>query len=179
MIARHGHLRLLLLPAVLLGLSGGAPAAAQTAQGPEVLHPPAGERVLFDLQARGVQIYACQAATGSGGFAWTLKAPEATLFDDRGEPWGRHSAGPSWEAPDGSRIVGEVRARMDAPVADAIPWLLLSVRSHEGTGRFTPVASIQRLDTIGGVAPAGGCDAAHHGAEVQVPYTARYVFYGR
>jgi hypothetical protein len=37
--------------------------------------------------------------------------------------------------------------------------------------------SIQRLNTKGGKAPASGCDAAHAGQEVRVPYSADYLFY--
>ena len=42
---------------------------------------------------------------------------------------------------------------------------------------MTKVTSIQRLSTTGGKAPASGCDAAHIGAEVEIPYTADYFFY--
>lgn len=177
MTARRKRRHLWLL-AILLTVLDGTPAAAQTAEGMEALRPPVGEKALFSLAARGVQIYTCRESTGPRRFAWTLRAPGATLYDDREVPQARHYAGPTWEAADGSRIVGELRAQADAPLPESLPWLLLAVRSHEGDGRFTPVTSIQRVDTLGGVAPDEGCDAAHQGTEVQVLYTARYVFYG-
>ena len=40
------------------------------------------------------------------------------------------------------------------------------------------VRFVQRLQTQGGKAPAGGCDAAHAGATSRVPYSARYIFLG-
>jgi hypothetical protein len=46
---------------------------------------------------------------------WTLKAPEADLFDANGRAIGRHYAGPTWELMDGSEVVGKFKARADAP----------------------------------------------------------------
>lgn len=39
------------------------------------------------------------------------------------------------------------------------------------------VSYIQRLETVGGLAPASGCDAEHVGAVLRVPYEAVYYFY--
>ena len=50
-------------------------------------------------------------------------APEAELFDGDGKRVGHHFASPRWEADDGSRIVGSVKARADAPQRGAIAWL--------------------------------------------------------
>jgi hypothetical protein len=40
-----------------------------------------------------------------------------------------------------------------------------------------PIDWVQRVRTSGGLAPATGCDAAHAGAVVRVPYTATYCFF--
>jgi hypothetical protein len=40
------------------------------------------------------------------------------------------------------------------------------------------VRHVQRVDTIGGVAPSTGCDSAHAGAKTRVGYSATYDFYG-
>ena len=37
--------------------------------------------------------------------------------------------------------------------------------------------AVQRINTVGGLAPATGCDAAHAGATAPVFYTADYWFY--
>ena len=58
----------------------------------------------------------------------------------------------------------------------AIPWLLLAADSSQGDGVLAGVDYIQRLETRGGLAPAGACDPAAD-ATVAVPYRARYVFY--
>jgi len=130
------------------------------------------------LTARGVQVYQCRATPGvaSGPTQWVFVAPQADLFDADGRRVGRHFDGPRWQADDGSRIVGSVKARADAPRAGAIAWLLLTTTSEGGTGRFSRVANVQRINMVGGVAPEAGCGAASLGASVSVPYTADYVF---
>jgi hypothetical protein len=139
---------------------------------------PAGERAAFTLGAVGVQIYESKTAADKPAPAWAFVAPQAELSDVSGTKAGTHGAGPFWQAADGSRVVGTVRARADAPAAGAIPWLLLATRAEGAAGRFTPVTSIQRINTAGGVAPAQGCAGAGDlGQRVQLPYTADYVFF--
>lgn len=75
-------------------------------------------------------------------------------------------------------MVGEVKARFDSPGGTSIPWFLLTAKKTEGTGVLGKVTFIQRVDTVGGKAPAGGCDAAGGGKELRVDYTATYRFYG-
>jgi hypothetical protein len=129
----------------------------------------------IELLGRGVQIYTCSA--GAAGFGWTLKAPEARLLDAAGQVAGHHFAGPTWQAADGSKVVGAPLVASLAPDAGAVPWLVLHVTEHEGSGRFADVTYITRTRTKGGDPPAGGCDAAHAGAEVRVPYSATYTFF--
>jgi hypothetical protein len=139
------------------------------------LQPPANERVLLQVHAKGDQIYTCKADGAQLG--WTLEAPDAQLFDNSGKAFGKHFAGPSWEANDGSRITGKAVANVPSPDSESIPWLLVSVVSHNGEGVLTRVTSIQRLNTKGGKTPVSGCDAAHVGQESRVPYSADYVFF--
>ncbi len=130
---------------------------------------------VLELRGEGVQVYACQAAPGS--FAWQLKAPDASLRDASGAEVGRHFAGPSWRARDGSTVVGELLVSSPAPDAGAIPWLLLRARSHAGQGAFAGIGFIARTHTRGGLAPATGCDRAHLGDEARVPYRATYLLF--
>jgi len=129
----------------------------------------------IELRGRGVQIYACE--QDAGGFAWRLKGPEATLLDATGAEVGRHFAGPSWQAKDGSKVIGEVLASNRAPAEGSIPWLILRAKSRSGNGVFASADYILRLQTEGGVAPTGGCDQARTGSETRVPYNAVYVFF--
>ena len=169
-------------------LASAGPAGAQTTPGmqaagsagttvPEPLRPPAGETPLLRATAKGDQVYVCRAKPDGSGFEWALKAPDAVLHDEAGRQVATHFAGPTWAAEDGSKVVGQVAGNVAAPGNQAIPWLLLKAKSHEGSGRFAAVTHIQRLDTTGGLAPTAGCDAGHAGAEQRVPYTAVYAFY--
>jgi len=160
---------------LLAAASGILVCAAASPQVPPQLQPPANEQFLLQAHAKGDQIYTCMA--DGAQFNWALKAPDAQLFDKDGKPFGRHFAGPAWEANDGSRVSGKAVANASSPDADSIPWLLVNVVSHEGSGALDRATSIQRLNTKGGKAPASGCDAAHAGQKLRVPYTADYVFY--
>jgi Protein of unknown function (DUF3455) len=144
-------------------------------QVPQQIQPPAGEQLLLQVHAKGDQVYICQ--EGATQFAWALKAPDARLFDNDGKPFGKHFAGPSWEANDGSRVKGKAVANVPSPDADSIPWLLVNIVGHEGSGVLSPATSIQRINTKGGKAPASGCDAGHAGQELRVAYSADYLFY--
>jgi hypothetical protein len=127
------------------------------------------------VPAKGVQIYSC-IRNETGAYAWTFTAPEAELSDSAGKVIGRHYGGPTWEGSDGGKVVGAVKASAPAPGGNAIPWLLLDVKSHDGSGQFRQAAAILRVNTVGGQAPTAGCDAAHAAAEQRVPYTATYYF---
>ena len=145
-----------------------------TAQQVPLPQPPANEKLLLQVHARGDQIYTCQ--SDAAQFTWTLKAPSAQLDKD-GKPFGKHFAGPSWEANDGSRVTGKAVANAPSPNADSIPWLLINILSHEGKGVLSGATTIQRINTNGGKAPVSGCDSSHAGQEVRVSYSADYLFY--
>lgn len=175
-----------LLCAGLLAGCGSQPSATAipALSAPEVptqISAPRFQRPILKARGVGVQIYACRANPGQAGatqgYGWTLKAPEASLLDERGVPIGRHYEGPTWELNDGSKVVGLAQASLTAPGGDAIPWLLLTAVRNGGAGALTPMHTIQRVETVGGKAPASGCDAATQDAEVRVGYEATYYFY--
>lgn len=143
---------------------------------PAALDPGPGEKLLMTVAARGVQVYECRVrgTDASAEPEWVFVAPEAELLDLQGRVIGRHGAGPYWEAMDGSRITGTVKARADAPEAGAIPWLLLAARPSGPQGRFSRVSSVQRIHTLGGVAPTGGCHRGTTGTPARVAYAADY-----
>jgi hypothetical protein len=177
---------LLLLPAVALfiHLLPGTVAAADPgpaqrlpcpAHVPEALNPPEQATIELGLPANGVQVYACSSAKPGEAPSWTLEAPHA-LLSSGPRVAAIHFAGPTWQALDGSQVKGGRLASADAPIATAIPWLLLSA-TPSGKGTFAQTTHIQRLDTVGGKAPSAGCDASHLGEKVLVPYRANYFFY--
>ena len=131
--------------------------------------------VVVVLLGKGVQIYGC--ATGEAGYAWKLKAPDAVLTNAAGDKVGHHFAGPTWQADDGSMVVGEPVVASRSPNTGAIPWLALRARAHGGQGLFSRVSYVVRSDIEGGPAPAIGCDAEHSGTEARVGYSATYTFF--
>jgi hypothetical protein len=151
--------------------------AANADQGPAELQPPANEQALLQVHATGAQIYFCN--SDGQRYSWTLKAPDAQLYRKDGKSFGKHFAGPSWKANDGSQVTGKATASVPSPDGSSIPWLLVTVVSHSGKGELEDVTSIQRINTKGGKAPASGCDATHGGQELRVPYSADYVFFAR
>jgi hypothetical protein len=145
---------------------------------PDKLKPATTESLSMIVRAKGVQIYECRAKKDQAGtYEWAFVAPEADLFDARGNKAGRHYAGPHWESTDGSKILGTVKERAEAPTGDAIPWLLLAAKSVGPDGSYSKVTSIQRVNTVGGVAPAAGCSQAVAGTPARINYTADYYFF--
>jgi hypothetical protein len=143
--------------------------------------PESGQSLLLHAAAHGTQDYACMASSGTDGgvgYAFVFTAPDAVLSDEQLTVIGHHYAGPTWELTDGSKVVGMVSARSNAPEAGAIPWLLLTVTSNSGVGTLAHAKYVHRLATHGGVAPATGCDAGSLGTQVRIDYTADYYFWG-
>jgi Protein of unknown function (DUF3455) len=146
---------------------------------PAAIQPPADEEFFFVARASGFQIYICR-PDAEGRPAWVLKAPEAQLFDQHGNPIGTHFGGPTWRHNDGSEITARLVAKVDAPETGAIPWLLLSVTGHSGDGVLSRVSCIQRIHTVAGLAPAAAeCGPSTGEVEFKSPYSADYYFYAR
>jgi hypothetical protein len=149
---------------------------ARQASQPAVWREPTGKRIAL-YHAKGVQIYTLQKGA-DGKLAWKFKEPQATLFDDGGKAVGTHYAGPTWEASDGSKIVGTKLCERPSPNAASVPELQLEVKSHGGAGVFDAVSLVERLNTSGGMPP--GLDPNDkEGASANVPYTADYAFYSK
>jgi len=166
------------LVVLLVAGCAGLQLPRSTVEVPDKLKPGASESLAMIVPAKGVQIYECRARKDqAGGYEWAFVAPEADLFDAGGKRIGRHYAGPHWEAADGSKILGALKERADAPAADAIPWLLLTAKSVGPEGSFSKVTSIQRVSTVGGVAPKAGCSQAAAGTPARINYTADYYFF--
>lgn len=147
-------------------------------QTPDNLKVPTGQMLKLKGSAKGVQIYQCKAKTdNTNQFEWTLKAPEADLLDDQGKKMIKHYGGPTWEALDGSKVIGTVKAKADAPTTSAIPWLLLQAKSNQGNGSLSKVTYIQRVETVGGKAPSQVCNQTRANTEARVDYAADYFFY--
>lgn len=176
MISKSGILTAaLLLAAACADQQPLAPESKMAAAAPGLgvcqnLEVPAGNEFALRVYAEGVQIYHWN------GTSWSFDGPSAVLYADRNKKavLGTHYAGPTWESTSGSKIVARVFDRC-TPDANSIPWLLLEKVSNEKPGVFSKVSFIQRVNTVGGNAPAQ--PGATMGEVAQVPYTADYVFY--
>jgi Protein of unknown function (DUF3455) len=170
---------LVLALGVAVSAAGAAP-ASQTAPG-DALDPRTYEpesKLFLVAYAVGVQKYTCQ-PNGT----WLFTDPVATLYDAKidGKPVGTHflnfgTGRPVWQLKDGSSVEAARHATVSGGAGN-IAWLLLKgVATSSGVDgdRFAGTIWVQRLNTSGGVAPAGACTP---GATIAMPYTTDYFFW--
>jgi hypothetical protein len=151
------------------------PAASATLRGPDLgtcgdLEVDAGSQLVFHAYARGVQIYQWS------GQAWLPAGPRADLYSDPAgtDIVGTHYKGPTWKSTSGSLVEAKLKTPCPRDPKD-IPWLLLDATRSAGPGIFKGVTQIQRVNTVGGPAPAESGSTV--GELREVPYTAEYYFY--
>ncbi|WP_157268140.1 DUF3455 domain-containing protein [Azohydromonas aeria] len=174
-IARHFALSCLL---VATAAAGPVLANVDNAALPAPVQVPAGHAMKLWTVGKGEIKYACrEKADQAGSYAWTFVAPMATLYDKDMKAIGKYYGGPVWEAADGSKVTGKQLAVAPA-AAGSIPLQLVEAAPAMGEGAMKGVSYIQRVNTMGGVAPSAPCDARRAGAEQMVSYQADYVFYG-
>jgi CHRD domain/Protein of unknown function (DUF3455) len=128
------------------------------------------ESVIF-----GSQIYACTQQS-DGSFAFTQLNVEARLGGGIHHTFVQPAAGPpQWHAPDGSAVTGTVVTRNANGEGNIAELNLDATQIGKSTGLLGDVVEVLRLNTVGGVAPAGACDPQAT-PTVNVPYQADYVF---
>ena len=163
---------------------------------PDRLQVEEGNEAFLIGHAFGSQDYVC-AASGSG-VAFVLTTPEAVLFDNPARRIINHYFSPNpveggtvratWQSTrDSSVFWGKLSAQAtfdtdpEFVAKDAIPWVLLSqagVLDGIGGNTLSVASFVQRVNTVGGVAPSVGClslDDINNTAFV--PYEADYVFF--
>jgi hypothetical protein len=172
---------------------------------PTTIQVEAGHEAFLVGRGIGTQNYHC--SPSGAGFAWILFTPEAVLLSDSGRQITSHFFGPNPREPNVDPTVtaqGTIRAawrhsrdsstvwgRVAAPSSDpefvrpnSVPWLLVEAKGAvEGPGggdTLTRTTFIQRVNTLGGLAPSTGCSAAADvGKKAFVPYEADYFFFRR
>ena len=109
-----------------------------------------------------------------------LHAPRANLFDDNGRLIIAHFGGSTWQATDGSTVVGKAEASSTVD-ASAVPWLRLAATSTAAGPRRLPALADHVHPTDRNhrwLAPAAAeCNAARAGTVTEIPYTADYYFW--
>ena len=187
------HRSLFAIGVFVLALALPVAASAQRNGGIDVPAVPSnltveeGNEPYLQTRAYGTQNYFC---LPSG--AWKLFGPQATLYPGN-VPFqiATHFLSPNPEEPgtparatwqhshDGSAVWAIKTAESsDYAVAGAIPWFLLkkagTIEGTIGGGLLAQTTFIQRVNTLGGLAPAGTCTP---GAIALVPYETDYIFY--
>ena len=165
--------RAILASALLL--SAASAAALSPPSVPPRLQPGPAETLAFGLTATGVHVYECR-PNARGGYKWTFVRPDVTLSDDSGSVATQQEPNLWQDSRDRSTVSAVVRASAPAG-GDNLPWTLMAAASHSGTGTFSGVTSVQRVNTVGGVAPGSGCDELSVGTSTNVAFSADYYFY--
>ena len=159
-------------------MSGSMPMFSQT-QLPAAVQVPAGNRVAMETVGIGEVTYECRAKAGSAGqFEWVFVGPEAKLMDRSGKQIGRYYGPPAtWENMDGSKVTA-TQLSVAPGAAGNLPLQLVQANPAMGMGAMQGVSYIQRVATVGGVAPlALNCSAATLGRKQSVKYQADYIFW--
>lgn len=164
-------------------------------QVPNAIQVPKGYKPFLAGHAIGTQGYVCIA--DQSAYGWSFFGPQATLFDENSQQILTHflsptpynmGLNPTWlHSADSSAAWGQAVASSSDPrfvAADAIPWLLLEalVVGDGPTFGETLLRTryIQRVNTIGGIAPLDGCTGPGDVKKrALVPYEADYFFYER
>ena len=172
--------RLVLALIALLTLSVTPAIAFDNNNGPELpeqcssIKVEEGNKLAFHAYAKGVQIYKWNVVTQT----WDFVAPQAGLFAEEGYHGeiGTHYVGPTWESQSGSKVEARrVLGTGCTPDPTAIAWLLLKQIRTEGPGIFAKITFIQRVNTVGGLAPT--TPGTFDGEIKESAYTAEYYFY--
>jgi hypothetical protein len=134
-----------------------------------------GVAALQESVVHGSQIYACTTQP-DGSFAFTQHDVDAHLTDGIHHTFVRPLAGtPQWQAPDGSAVSGKTVTRNANGAGNIAELNLDATQTGASAGLLAHAVEVLRLNTLGGVAPAGSCDPQATPI-VNVPYQADYVF---
>jgi hypothetical protein len=166
------------IAAALLCCSFAATAASMAPPDvPQAVAVPNGHSPAMTLKGVGQLTYECRVKAGAdSAHEWVFVAPDAVLQDTNGKRVGKYYGGPTWEHNEGGKITGKQLA-VAPGTPGAIPLQLVQAAPATGSGPFNGVTYIQRVNTMGGVAPKATCDASSAGNRQTVGYSADYVFY--
>ena len=145
---------------------------------PTAVKVSADHKLALETAAAGDITYQCRAKKDMPGqFEWVFVGPDAGLKDRSGKVVGKYYGPPAtWESNDGSKVTATQVAVAPNGTGN-IPYQLVKANPATGVGAMQGVSYIQRVATVGGVAPANACTQANEGSNQLVRYTADYIFY--
>eukprot|EP00250_Pteridium_aquilinum_P011711 c20256_g1_i2 orf=304-1371(-) len=165
--------------------------------------PPDGNVPILSFVGKGVQIYQCSHSQANES-SYVFQGAEAELFASGDKlnkaqykrRWGYHYFLPHPDGEGGkptfsllaspsdndssiptSTSTFKIISNVTAASPKNIPSLLLRATSHSGNGPLSMMSYAQRINTVGGVAPAGQCKM--QGEILRVPYRAQYRFWSQ
>ncbi|MFD9909532.1 CHRD domain-containing protein [Streptomyces sp. NPDC059063] len=126
----------------------------------------------------GKQIYQCKKAEdGSGTYTFQQRDVRATLGGPIAHDFVAPNSGtPRWTARDRSAVTGKLISKTPNGAKNIAELDLKAEQAGTRRGLLAGTTEILRLNTVGGVQPAGGCTP---GAVTSIPYGADYVFVQR
>ena len=145
---------------------------------PATVQVPAGHKVAMETVGVGEITYECRAEKAvDGPYAWVFAGPDAKLMDRSGKQVGKYFGPPAtWESMDGSKLTATQLAVAPGDKGN-IPLQLVKANPAMGMGAMNGVTYIQRVKTMGGVAPTLPCGSNNMGAKQTVKYQADYIFW--
>jgi len=145
---------------------------------PASVQVPAGHKVTMETVGVGEITYECRANKDMAGqYAWVFAGPDAKLMDRNGKQVGKYFGPPAtWESMDGSKLTATQLAVAPGDMGN-IPLQLVKANPAMGMGAMNGVTYIQRVKTVGGVAPTSACAMGNMGAKQMVKYQADYIFW--
>ena len=168
--------RLLASTSMIVALAACS-SAMKVPEAPAAVTVPGGHKLVMVAVGAGDLTYECRVkAAMPGAYEWAFAGPNAVLSDKSGKVVGKYYGGPTWESNDGSKVTGK-QVAVAPGAATAIPLQLVKANPSMGNGAMTDIAYIQRLNTVGGIAPSDSCAADNLGAKKLVKYQADYLFY--
>ncbi len=145
---------------------------------PASIRPPAGEVPYFAASSYGGANYECTVSSEDSSFyRWVLRSTDENLTDHSWVNYqGRVYAGPTWEAPDKSTVVGKLVASVEQDGGyGPTTWELFQATSTTGDGRFSKATSIQRHGSC--QLPTSTCSPKFVGAQERGHCSGSYYFY--
>jgi hypothetical protein len=124
---------------------------------------------------KGEQIYACT-KQADGTFAFTQHNVSARLQGGIQHSFVKDDAGPpQWVSRDRSAVTGTLVSKTPNGTGNIAELDLNLTQEGAPTGQFANAIEVERLNTVGGVAPTGTCDPQKQPI-ARSPYQADYLF---
>lgn len=129
---------------------------------------------VYSWSAQGSMRFVC--SYDEAGPYWRAISAKAAFADDANRPTAALSYDNAIRARDGSSISVKVIAAADAPTAKNLRPALYNVEKSSSSGMLRGIRYVERRHAEGGM-PLAPCSPAQRGQRLDVPFTARFIFW--